>query len=180
MTMLTDRYGLSLTTDSSVARDAYVQAIDLLLSANAGVPDALQQALVADPGFALAQTARARWLQLNGQILQAQQAASRAAHLAPSASRRGSEPVRHRPSHGCKLPHLSRPNGSAGSTSAHAFRQLAECAVQTWRLCGQFRGYDAALEQRSLQVDPAPCAAADRAASLCHSLLPRPASRHPD
>jgi tetratricopeptide (TPR) repeat protein len=91
--MLTDRYGLSLTTDSSVARDAYVQAIDLLLSANAGVPDTLQQALGADPGFALAQAARARWLQLNGQILEAQQAASRAAQLAQSASRREQQHV---------------------------------------------------------------------------------------
>ena len=86
--MLTDRYGLTLTTNSSLAREAYVQAIDLLLSANAGVDDALQQALAADPGFALAQVAQARWLQLKSQLPAAREAADRAATLAQTASHR--------------------------------------------------------------------------------------------
>jgi tetratricopeptide (TPR) repeat protein len=93
MTMLTDRYGLSLTTDSSLAREAYVQAIDLLLSANAGVDDALQQALAADPGFALAQVAQARWLQLKMQLPAAREAADRAAALARTASHREQQHV---------------------------------------------------------------------------------------
>lgn len=88
MTVLTDRYGLTLTTNSHVARDAYIQAIDLLLAGNAGVDDALQQALDADPDLALAQAALARWLQLKGQIPAAQQAADRAVELAQSASHR--------------------------------------------------------------------------------------------
>ena len=91
--MLTDRYGLTLTTDSSLARDAYVQAIDLLLSANAGVDDALQQALAADPGFALAQVAQARWLQLKSQLPAAREAADRAAALAQTASHREQQHV---------------------------------------------------------------------------------------
>jgi tetratricopeptide (TPR) repeat protein len=86
--VLTDRYGLTLTTDSQMARDAYVQAIDLLLSANAGVEELLQHALAADPGFALAQVAQARWFQLRTHLTAAQQAADRAAELALSASHR--------------------------------------------------------------------------------------------
>lgn len=93
MTTLTDRYGLTLSTGSGVARDAYVQAIDLLLSANAGVDEALQQALAADPDFALAQAALARWLQLKGQLAAAQQAADRAMELAQSASHREQQHV---------------------------------------------------------------------------------------
>ena len=91
--MLTDRYGLTLTTDSQDARDAYVQAIDLLLSANAGVDDLLRQALLADPEFALAQVAQARWLQLKSRLPAAQQAANRAAELALSASHREQQHV---------------------------------------------------------------------------------------
>jgi hypothetical protein len=93
MAMFTDRYGLRVTTNSSAARDAYVNAVDLLLSANAGVDDALQRALVADPGFALAEAARARWLQLQGRILDAQQAAERAVELAKTASHREQQHV---------------------------------------------------------------------------------------
>ena len=58
--MLTDRYGLTLTTTSPTARDAYVEACDLVLSANPGPGDAFDRAIAADPGFALAYAGKAR------------------------------------------------------------------------------------------------------------------------
>jgi len=66
--MLTDRYGLALSTPSQAARDAYVEACDLLLSANPGPAAAFDRALAADPGFALAYAGKARALQLLGDI----------------------------------------------------------------------------------------------------------------
>ena len=51
--MLQDRYGLSLTTTSTDARDAYVDGVDRIL---AGMPDVerpLERALAAAPAFAL-------------------------------------------------------------------------------------------------------------------------------
>jgi Anaphase-promoting complex, cyclosome, subunit 3 len=49
-----DRYGLPVTTTSDTAFDAYSTALDLALTQQAGAVDRLQQALTADPGFALA------------------------------------------------------------------------------------------------------------------------------
>jgi hypothetical protein len=66
--MLTDRYGLALSTQSAAARDAYVVASDLLLSANPGPVAAFDRAIAADPGFALAYAGKARALQLLGDI----------------------------------------------------------------------------------------------------------------
>ena len=51
--MLQDRYGNTLTTSSSAARDAYVVGVDRLLSADAKTEDAFRQAIAADDGFAL-------------------------------------------------------------------------------------------------------------------------------
>ncbi len=61
---LQDRYGLPLGTTSATARDAFVEALDLMLSNWPGALPALDRALAADPGFAVAQLARARALQL--------------------------------------------------------------------------------------------------------------------
>jgi len=58
--MLTDRYGLDLSTQSATARDAYVEACDLVLSANPGPGAAFDLAIAADPGFALAYAGKAR------------------------------------------------------------------------------------------------------------------------
>jgi Tfp pilus assembly protein PilF len=55
-----DRYGLPLSTASSVAASAYRDGIDLMLSAWTGAAEALERAMSADPDFALAQIARAR------------------------------------------------------------------------------------------------------------------------
>ncbi len=62
--MLTDRYGLELTTTSTEARDAYVEAVDRILAADGHVQEALDAAIAADPRFALAHAAQARQHQL--------------------------------------------------------------------------------------------------------------------
>lgn len=55
-----DRYGLTLSTPSSGAAEAYREGIDLLLSAWTGAAEAFDRAIAADPEFALAHIARAR------------------------------------------------------------------------------------------------------------------------
>jgi hypothetical protein len=64
--MLEDRYGNSLTTNSPAARDAYVIAVDRLLSGDAGIVAAFEEAAAADEGFALAHIGLARTLQVQG------------------------------------------------------------------------------------------------------------------
>ena len=86
--MLTDRYGLPLTTSSPAARDAYVAGTDCLLAGVAGVQEHLDRALAADPGFALAHVARARGLFLRAEIAPARSAAARARELAQAATPR--------------------------------------------------------------------------------------------
>src|SRR5215831_8190331 len=66
--MLTDRYGLTLTTTSAAARDAYVEGVDLLLTVYPGAVAAFDRAIVADPAFALAHIGKARALQLSGNL----------------------------------------------------------------------------------------------------------------
>ncbi len=66
--MLTDRYGLTVSTASAGARDAYVEGCDLLLSLYPGAADAFDRAIAADPGFALAHVAKARARQLAGDM----------------------------------------------------------------------------------------------------------------
>jgi tetratricopeptide (TPR) repeat protein len=57
---LADASGLALSTTSTVARDAYVDAVERLLCAQPGIEAALARALEADPRFALAHAALAR------------------------------------------------------------------------------------------------------------------------
>ena len=52
--MLTDRFGLTLSTTSVAARDAYIEGVDLLLTVYPGAATAFDRAIAADPGFALA------------------------------------------------------------------------------------------------------------------------------
>jgi tetratricopeptide (TPR) repeat protein len=91
--MLHDRYGLSVTTASNDARDAYVEGVDRILSANGGADESLERATAADPRFALAHSAYARWLQLAGRIPDARAAAARAAGLADKLSAREQQHV---------------------------------------------------------------------------------------
>src|SRR5690349_10092499 len=55
-----DRRGLPLSTTSDRAAERYQDGIDLLLSAWPGAAEALEEAIAADPDFALAHAARAR------------------------------------------------------------------------------------------------------------------------
>src|SRR5215468_2866590 len=64
--MLTDRYDLVLSTASSAARDAYVQASDLALTFYPGAAEAYDRAIAADPGFALAYASKAQVLMRQG------------------------------------------------------------------------------------------------------------------
>jgi Tfp pilus assembly protein PilF len=75
--MLTDRYGLPVSTASSAARDAYVEGCELKLTMYPGAVEAIDRALAADPGFALARAARAHLLLERGDA-----AAARAAMAA--------------------------------------------------------------------------------------------------
>jgi hypothetical protein len=60
--MLTDRYGLLLSTTSSAARDAYVEGCEAKLTMYPGVIEAFDRAIAADPGFAVAHAAKAHAL----------------------------------------------------------------------------------------------------------------------
>ena len=86
--MPADRYGLELSTASQAARDAYVEGVDLFLSANSGSEEAFARAIAADPGFALAHAAMARTLQLYAKPTAAKAAAVSARELAGGLPRR--------------------------------------------------------------------------------------------
>ena len=66
--MLTDRYGLALSTTSAAARDAYVEGVDRLLTVYPGAATAFDRAIAADPNFALAHIGKARALHLAGNL----------------------------------------------------------------------------------------------------------------
>ncbi|MEM5275218.1 tetratricopeptide repeat protein [Cupriavidus taiwanensis] len=60
MARFEDRYGLQLSTTSDLAADRYQTGVDLLLSLWPNAGATLDDAIVADPDFALAHAARAR------------------------------------------------------------------------------------------------------------------------
>jgi tetratricopeptide (TPR) repeat protein len=80
--MLTDRYGLPLSTASSAARDAYVQGCEAKLTAHPGAIEAFDRAISADPAFALAHAARAHALLERGDAPAAHEAMAAANALA--------------------------------------------------------------------------------------------------
>ncbi len=86
--MLKDRYDNPLTTASQAARDAYVEGVDAILSANAGADEALLRAIEADDGFALAHAARAQALQISARGVDAAAAMARAQALTAGNSER--------------------------------------------------------------------------------------------
>lgn len=86
--MLRDRYGLVLSTNSAAARDAYVEAMDLFLGANAGAEQAFARAALEDPSFALAHAGRARALHMRGRGREAREAMAEARGLANGCSAR--------------------------------------------------------------------------------------------
>lgn len=86
--MLKDRYDNRLTTASPEARDAYVAAVDALLSANVGSEENFRRAIAADDNFALAHIGLARTVQVYGRGAEAKAPLARALALAPQTSPR--------------------------------------------------------------------------------------------
>ena len=84
---LPDRYGLPLSTGAA-ARDAYADAVELLLCAQPGALAALGRALDHDPAFALAHAALARAHQSSGRGAEARDAIARAAQFAATGTDR--------------------------------------------------------------------------------------------
>ncbi len=86
--MLTDRYGLPLSTTSPVARDAYVEGCQAKLTMYPSAIEAFERAVVADPGFALAHTAKAHALLERGEIAAARASMAAANSLITGVSER--------------------------------------------------------------------------------------------
>jgi tetratricopeptide (TPR) repeat protein len=80
--MLTDGYGLSVSTTSSVARDAYVQGCEAKLTMYPGAIEAFDRAISADPNFALPHAARAQALLERGNAPAARESIAASAALA--------------------------------------------------------------------------------------------------
>lgn len=91
--MLKDRYDLEVSTSSTEARDAYVDAIDRMLAADGHVEEALSAAIQADPDFALAHAAQARQHQLMARGGEARAAAETASQLTEGATTREQQHV---------------------------------------------------------------------------------------
>ena len=66
--MLADRFGLPLSTSSSAARDSYVDASERALTFYPGALAAYDNALAADPNFALAHAGKAQVLMREGNV----------------------------------------------------------------------------------------------------------------
>jgi tetratricopeptide (TPR) repeat protein len=86
--MLTDRYGLALSTASAAARDAYIQASDLALTFYPGAAEAYDRATAADPGFALAHAGEAQVLMRQGDVAAARASLAAAKEAATGLSER--------------------------------------------------------------------------------------------
>jgi tetratricopeptide (TPR) repeat protein len=86
--MLTDRYGLALSTASAAARDAYVEASDLALTFYPGAAEAYDRAIAADPRFALAHAGKAQLLMRQGDVAAARAALAAAKGVAKALSER--------------------------------------------------------------------------------------------
>jgi hypothetical protein len=86
--MLTDRYGLPLSTTVAAARDAYVEGVDLLLTVYPGAASAFDRAIAADPGFALPHIGKARAFQLASNLAAMRESLATALSLGGGASAR--------------------------------------------------------------------------------------------
>lgn len=76
-----DRYGLPLSTDSSLAASSYRDGIDRMLSAWPGAAESFERAIAENPDFALAHIARARVHSFYQQGEAARKAAAKAREL---------------------------------------------------------------------------------------------------
>ena len=86
--MLRDRYGLSLSTTSSAARDAYVEGCDAKLTMYPGAIEAFDRAIAAAPRFALAHATKAHALLERGNAVAARAAMAAANALVGDVSER--------------------------------------------------------------------------------------------
>src|SRR4029450_12527002 len=86
--MLTDRYGLAVSTTVAAARDAYVEGVDLLLTVYPGAASSFDRAIAADPGFALAHIGKARTFQLAGNLAAMRESLATALSLGDGGSAR--------------------------------------------------------------------------------------------
>ena len=84
----TDRYGLTVTTDSSVAFERFQEGMDHLLAYGPEGETRLAQAVEADPGLAVAHTGRALLALVAGDAAAARAAMARARETVGGASRR--------------------------------------------------------------------------------------------
>ena len=87
---------MPLTTISTRATEHFVEGLKLLLGQNFGPEEHFTQAIEADPGFALAQSALAYMVHLRAEVAEARECVQQAQALAAGASRR--ERNRSRPS----------------------------------------------------------------------------------
>ena len=92
--MLTDRYGLALSTASAAARDAYAQASDLALTFYPGAAEAYDRAIAADPTFALAYAGKAQVLIRQGDVAAARAALAAAKDAVAGLSEREASHIR--------------------------------------------------------------------------------------
>src|SRR5947209_5453900 len=86
--MLTDRYGLALSTASAASRDDYVYASDQALTFYPGATEAYDRAIAADPAFALAHAGKAQLLIRQGEVASARAALAAARALVAGVSER--------------------------------------------------------------------------------------------
>src|SRR3954451_2383092 len=86
--MLTDHYGLALSTTSAAARDDYVVATDRALTFYPGAAEAYGRAIAADPGFALSHAGKAQVLMRQGEIAAARSALAAAKDVSAGLSER--------------------------------------------------------------------------------------------
>ncbi len=86
--MLTDRYELPLSTNSSAARDAYLEGCEAKLTMYPGAIEAFDRAIAADPSFALAHAAKAYALLERGNAVAARASMAAANSLTANLSPR--------------------------------------------------------------------------------------------
>ena len=86
--ILTDRYGLTVSTSVAAARDAYVEGVDFLLTVYPDAGAAFDRAIAADPSFALAHIGKARTFQLAGNVVAMRESLATALGLAAGGSAR--------------------------------------------------------------------------------------------
>lgn len=78
---MNDQYDNAISTSSAEARDYYVDAVDRVLAGQAGIVDAFENAVTADPAFGLGYAGLARGHQFSGNLPAAKVALQKAREL---------------------------------------------------------------------------------------------------